>query len=249
MKIISVAAMRALEAKAVGRGIPEYRLMYRAGTGAAAVIEKFALSRFRRVVFFCGGGNNAGDAIVCAGTLTALPHVLLPFRDLSQLKGAAAEAYSKFASRLNICSVDDFDFAPGDLIVDALLGIGFGSINSMPVFNFVIAGVFSVLALCMVGVFNFNFGSSLRISPQKLKGAAWFVAFIMGAMAALLAGACVAPVVISVLIFVAREYNSGNHWALLLPFLLGIGMALPWPFAGMGMSVLPKPGKFMIAVK
>lgn len=125
MKIISVAAMRALEAKAVGRGIPEYRLMYRAGTGAAAVIEKFALSRFRRVVFFCGGGNNAGDAIVCAGTLTALPHVLLPFRDLSQLKGAAAEAYSKFASRLNICSVDDFDFAPGDLIVDALLGIGF----------------------------------------------------------------------------------------------------------------------------
>ncbi len=131
----------------------------------------------------------------------------------------------------------------------ALLGIGFGSINSMPVFNFVIAGVFTVLALCMVGVFNFNFGSSLRISPQKLKGAAWFVAFIMGAMAALLAGACVAPVVISVLIFVAREYNSGNHWALLLPFLLGIGMALPWPFAGMGMSVLPKPGKFMIVVK
>ena len=51
------------------------------------------------------------------------------------------------------------------------------------------------------------------------------------------------------LIFVAREYNSGNHWALLLPFLLGAGMALPWPFAGMGMSVLPKPGKFMIAVK
>ncbi|MBR7156486.1 MAG: hypothetical protein IKD22_06595 [Lentisphaeria bacterium] len=131
----------------------------------------------------------------------------------------------------------------------ALLGIGFGSINSMPTFNFIIAGIFVLLALCMAGVFNFNFGSSLRISPQKLKGAAWAVAFIMGAMAALLAGACVAPVVISVLIFVAKEYNSGNHWALFLPFLLGIGMALPWPFAGMGLSVLPKPGKFMLAVK
>ena len=131
----------------------------------------------------------------------------------------------------------------------ALLGIGFGSINSMPVFNFIIAGVFVVLALCMAGVFNFNFGSSLRISPQKLKGAAWVIAFVMGAMAALLAGACVAPVVISVLIFVAREYTSGNNWALFLPFLLGIGMALPWPFAGMGLSVLPKPGKFMMAVK
>lgn len=131
----------------------------------------------------------------------------------------------------------------------ALLGIGFGSINSMPTFNFIIAGIFVLLSFCMVGVFNFNFGSSLRISPQKLKGAAWAVAFIMGAMAALLAGACVAPVVISVLIFVAKEYNSGNHWALFLPFLLGIGMALPWPFAGMGLSVLPKPGKFMLAVK
>ena len=131
----------------------------------------------------------------------------------------------------------------------ALLGIGFGSINSMPIFNFIIAGVFLVLALCMAGVFNFNFGARFRVSPQKLKGPALLVAFVMGALSALLAGACVAPVVISVLIFVAREYNSGNHWALFLPFLLGIGMALPWPFAGMGLSVLPKPGKFMLAVK
>lgn len=131
----------------------------------------------------------------------------------------------------------------------ALLGIGFGTVNSMPVFNFIIGGVFVLLALCMAGVINFNFASSLRISPQKLKGSALFIAFVLGAMSALLAGACVAPVVISVLIFVAKEYNAGNSWALLLPFLLGIGMALPWPLAGMGLSVLPKPGKFMLTIK
>ena len=34
-----------------------------------------------------------------------------------------------------------------------------------------------------------------------------------------------------------------------LPFLLGVGMALPWPLAGAGLAVLPKPGRFMIAVK
>ena len=62
MKIISAATMRVLEKKAVESGISEYRLMRRAGMGAAAVIEKFAATRFRRVVFFCGGGNNAGDA-------------------------------------------------------------------------------------------------------------------------------------------------------------------------------------------
>lgn len=131
----------------------------------------------------------------------------------------------------------------------ALLGIGFGTINSMPWFNFVIAGIFLVMALCMAGILNFNFGARFRISPQKLKGPALLVTFVMGILSAVLAGACVAPVVISVLLFVAREYNAGNHWALLLPFLLGIGMALPWPLAGFGLAVLPKPGKFMLAVK
>ena len=131
----------------------------------------------------------------------------------------------------------------------ALLGIGFGTLNSMPVFNFVIAGIFLFMALCMAGVFNFNFGARVRVSPQKLKGPALLVTLLMGALSALLAGACVAPVVISVLIFVVREYNSGNHWALFLPFLLGVGMALPWPLAGLGLAVLPKPGKFMLAVK
>ena len=35
----------------------------------------------------------------------------------------------------------------------------------------------------------------------------------------------------------------------LLPLALGFGMGLPWPFAGMGLAVLPKPGKFMMYVK
>lgn len=125
MKIISIASMRALEAKAVASGTPEYRLMRRAGTRAAAVLEEYAANRFRRVVFFCGGGNNGGDAIVAAGSLNRLPHVFLPFKELSQLQGAAKEAFQEYGARLNIEDPALFDFAPGDLIVDALLGIGF----------------------------------------------------------------------------------------------------------------------------
>ena len=34
-----------------------------------------------------------------------------------------------------------------------------------------------------------------------------------------------------------------------LPFLLGAGMGLPWPFAGTGLSFLPKPGKWMVYVR
>ena len=71
----------------------------------------------------------------------------------------------------------------------------------------------------------------------------------MGALAALLAGACVAPVVIGVLLFAAERYQAGNYFALALPFLLGVGMALPWPLAGAGFGVLPKPGAFMVTVK
>ena len=35
----------------------------------------------------------------------------------------------------------------------------------------------------------------------------------------------------------------------LLPFLLGVGMALPWPLAAAGLAVLPKPGAWMEKVK
>jgi len=52
-----------------------------------------------------------------------------------------------------------------------------------------------------------------------------------------------------VLLLAGKAYAQGNAGGLLLPFLLGIGMALPWPLAGAGLSLLPKPGRWMIAVK
>ena len=36
---------------------------------------------------------------------------------------------------------------------------------------------------------------------------------------------------------------------LVLPFVLGLGMALPWPLAGAGLAFLPKPGAWMTRVK
>src|SRR4029077_18102619 len=73
--------------------------------------------------------------------------------------------------------------------------------------------------------------------------------FVMGAVAALLAGACVAPVVIQVVLFSSNLYSKGTAIALALPFLLGVGMAVPWPIAGAGLAALPKPGAWMVRVK
>jgi len=139
--------------------------------------------------------------------------------------------------------------AYGTLGALAILGgARFGDLNSSYVFNFVIAGIFLVLALAAAGVFNLDF-NRWRVDPAKLKVGAAVGAFALGAVAALLAGACVAPVVLTVLVFAAERYQAGFRAALLLPLALGFGMGIPWPLAGMGLAVLPKPGKFMVYVK
>ena len=142
-------------------------------------------------------------------------------------------------------------FAYGVLgVVVVLSGAPFGSLNSSSIFNFIIAGVFLVLAAAMAGFINFDLTKFRRINPSKISGVKEITAFIMGAVSALLAGACVAPVVVTVLLFSSSSYNDGHIAALFLPFVLGIGMALPWPFAGAGLAVLPRPnGKAMNTVK
>jgi thiol:disulfide interchange protein len=75
------------------------------------------------------------------------------------------------------------------------------------------------------------------------------LAFGMGTVAALLAGACVAPVVIQVVVSASELYAGGSSTALALPFVLGLGMAVPWPIAGAGLAALPKPGPWMVRVK
>jgi len=125
----------------------------------------------------------------------------------------------------------------------------FGTINASPWFNAGIAILFVVLGLAMFDVVNIDFSrfSSGMRGPEKRGSFA--VAFSMGAVAALLAGACVAPVVIQVVLFSSSLYASGTRVALALPFVLGIGMAIPWPIAGAGLAALPKPGMWMVRVK
>jgi thiol:disulfide interchange protein len=133
-------------------------------------------------------------------------------------------------------------------VLVALGGARFGDLNSSSAFNFAVAGVFLVLALATAGVLNIEL-NRWHIDTSKLKTGASAGAFLLGAVAALLGGACVAPVALTVLVFAAERYQAGHPAALLLPLALGVGMGLPWPFAGMGLAVLPKPGRFMVCVK
>ena len=136
-------------------------------------------------------------------------------------------------------------------LVVVLTGAKFGALNSSMWFNVVIAAVFIGLALAMFDVFHLDFTrfqNSVDTTRVAQKGQLPFV-FVLGAVTALLAGACVAPVVIAVLLLSAQMYVDGQMAGLLLPLLLGVGMASPWPLAGAGLAFFPKPGKWMVWVK
>ena len=140
-------------------------------------------------------------------------------------------------------------------VLAALTGSRFGELNSSSIFNWIIAVIFVLLALGMLGVYDIdlsrfsNLFSRKNSSGENRKLPPEIAAFGMGITAALLAGACVAPVVITIILLAARLYSEGNMWGLALPFALGLAMALPWPLLGAGLSFLPRPGMWMVRVK
>ncbi|QBG47707.1 DUF255 domain-containing protein [Verrucomicrobia bacterium S94] len=191
--------------------------------------------------------------ILFGGLLLNLTPCVLPMVPINlAIIGAGAQAGSK-GRGFALGGV----YGLGIALVYGLLGVGvvltgsqFGTIQANPWFNLGIALIFVVLALAMFDVFHIDFSrfqSKLGGGTQK-QGSFW-VALTMGAVAALLAGACVAPVVIAVLLLATNVYEANAAAGLALPFVLGIGMALPWPFAGAGLAFLPKPGKWMEYVK
>jgi thiol:disulfide interchange protein DsbD len=126
----------------------------------------------------------------------------------------------------------------------------FGTINASPWFNLGIAALFVVLALAMFDVVTIDFSRySDRFKVSDASRGSFLVAFAMGGVAALLAGACVAPVVVQVVLFSSNLYAGGTRAALALPFFLGMGMAIPWPIAGAGIAALPRPGAWMVRIK
>ena len=128
-------------------------------------------------------------------------------------------------------------------------GARFGALNANPWFNIGIAVIFLLLALAMFNVFHIDFTRLHQHLNRRQVEEEYLAAFGIGGLSALLAGACVAPVVIAVLLLSGNLYAKGVHAGLALPFVLGLGMALPWPFAGAGLSFLPKPGAWMEWVK
>ncbi len=190
--------------------------------------------------------------VLIGGLALNLTPCVLPMIPINlAIIGAGAQAQSRARGfLLGSAYGGAMAFVYGVLGVVVILTAGtFGTINSSPWFNLGIAILFVILGLAMFDLLLIDFSKySTRFGGSGARGSV-MLAFTMGAVAALLAGACVAPVVIQVVLFSSNLYATGTHVALALPFFLGIGMAIPWPIAGAGIAALPKPGMWMVRVK
>jgi thiol:disulfide interchange protein len=204
--------------------------------------------------WFEGRGPLAILAIVLIGGLALnLTPCVLPMIPINlAIIGAGAQAGSRLRGFLLGATYGAaMAVAYGALGLVVILTAGtFGTINASPWFNVGITGLFVVLGLAMFDVITIDFsGLSSRLRLGETGRGTFLLAFAMGAVAALLAGACVAPVVIQVVLLSSNLYAAGTTLALALPFLLGAGMAIPWPIAGAGIAALPRPGAWMVRVK
>ncbi len=192
--------------------------------------------------------------ILIGGIALNLTPCVLPVIPLNlAIIGAGAHAGSRIRGfLLGLAYGLGISLVYGGLGIAIVLGFSktFGTINSTYWFNGLITLLFIILALAMFDLIIIDFSrfQSYIGVRRNIKGS-FGVALFMGGVSALLAGACVAPVVISTILQAQDLYSQGYKSALLLPFLLGVGMALPWPILGAGMSLLPKPGKWMEYVK
>lgn len=126
-------------------------------------------------------------------------------------------------------------------------GASLGGLAATWYFNLAASVIFLLLGISMFDLVTIDLSKFRRTGITSAAGTAGVL--LLGVMTALLAGACVAPVVIAVMIYSAGLYAAGASWGLVLPFLLGFGMALPWPILAAGISFLPKPGRWMNHVK
>lgn len=133
-------------------------------------------------------------------------------------------------------------------IASSFGALAFGAIQSNPWFNLIVGIIFLLLASSLFGLFNIDFSKIRKTRARGDKEFAIFYVFLIGALASILSGACVAPVLIAVLVLTADIFSKGTFAAILLPFAMGAGMAAPWPLAGAGMKVLPRPGAWMVWV-
>lgn len=172
LPLFSVAQIRALEQVAIDDlGIPASQLMDRAGLASFKVLKQ-AFPTAKKIVVFCGSGNNAGDGYVLARLAheSGLNVRIYQYKDMDDLPPTAKEAArSAISTGVPCLSLDEADSGDADLIVDALLGIGLNATVSEPLastINHINASHLPVLSLDLPSGLNADTGQRMGSCVQ-----------------------------------------------------------------------------------
>jgi thioredoxin:protein disulfide reductase len=139
-------------------------------------------------------------------------------------------------------------------IIAAYVGSG---VNLQAIFNqpkvlIPFAVLFIVLAASMFGAFTIEMPSFIqsRLSDasNKQRGGTFVGVAVMGALSALIVSACVAPVLIGALTFIAQTGNAMRGGLAMLAISLGMGTPLLLVGASAG-ALLPRAGAWMETIK
>ncbi len=130
MKVLTATQMREVDRRTAELGIPGLILMENAGQRVVEFLERaYAPLKERRIVVFCGKGNNGGDGLVVARQLytriepRSLDVVLAA--DPAEYKGDAAENFRMLvACGCPYSREIRSSMRTADLVIDALLGTG-----------------------------------------------------------------------------------------------------------------------------
>lgn len=133
--------------------------------------------------------------------------------------------------------------------IAAFTGSFFGRIQTNPWTYFILANIFILFGLSMLGVYTFYIPG---IKTHGRHGGNTGIAsgLLMGIASGFVIGPCTAPVLGVVLGYVAARQNIAYGMSLLFVFAIGMGTLLFFVgiFTGL-MKSLPKPGKWMVLVQ
>ncbi|MEQ9367073.1 MAG: cytochrome c biogenesis protein CcdA [Leptospirales bacterium] len=151
----------------------------------------------------------------------------------------------------------------GTMLAYGLLGVlaaaGGGAFNTLMQSGLVITGIgFLFLFLCFVTIdwfpLTWSTGDQLVAATAQKSGAGFTL--LMGGIAGFVASACVAPALVTMLLFIARSaaenpeaFAANVAYGGLLSLAFGAGIGVPFFAAGILGAKLPKSGGWMSVVK
>jgi len=136
-------------------------------------------------------------------------------------------------------------------VVAAMLGRTFGSFTRTPWIYGGVGLLFLLLGITMMGWITIPVpGFAGRVQSEGTRRGGWIGALLIGAAAGFVAAPCTAPVLASVLVYVARTRDVLWGGTLLLVFAVGLSLLLVilGIFSGL-LASLPRAGVWMDRIK